>query len=231
MYETEIRMMMYSFGDTRIPSSAACKYIEDIVKAHARILVSKSRRIQRIRRGSTLEIEDLCFVLRKDKEKVYRIIQSLNMKMLRLDASDEETLLDGEPEQRSLEFEWFNLSECKGQSERLRRLNEHTRHMSAEEYLEYSKCREASFTYRKAKKFKSFLGLGRVKDEVVDVLGFVCYEMVFELVDAALRVREERRGRSKGHDSFLLGDCSDSLEVWEIEEGGRRLLHKDKGMV
>jgi hypothetical protein len=148
--------------------------------------------------------------------------------MLRLDASDEEALLGGEIEQKSLEFEWFNASECKGQSERLKRLNEYTRCMSADEYLEYARCREASFTYRKMKKFRSFLGLDRIKDEVVDALGFVCHEMVFELVDAGLKVREEWQ-RRKGHDG--MSSESGSLEAWEIEEGGRRLFCRNKGSI
>ncbi|OAV88425.1 hypothetical protein PTTG_04071 [Puccinia triticina 1-1 BBBD Race 1] len=79
---------------------------------------------------------------------------------------------------------------------RLREADEITRHMTREEYQHYSDCRQASFTYRKAKRFREFVGLsnyieGNPKDEVVDVLGFLSYEMVRVLCEKGLAVKRE----------------------------------------
>ncbi|CAH7686913.1 transcription initiation factor IID, 18kD subunit-domain-containing protein [Phakopsora pachyrhizi] len=79
---------------------------------------------------------------------------------------------------------------------RLREADELTQHMTREEYQHYSDCRQASFTYRKAKKFREFVGLsnyieGSPKDEVVDVLGFLSYEMVRSLCERGLSVKQD----------------------------------------
>ncbi|KDN48007.1 hypothetical protein RSAG8_03023, partial [Rhizoctonia solani AG-8 WAC10335] len=42
---------------------------------------------------------------------------------------------------------------------RLREADEATRRMTREEYVHYSECRSASFTYRKAKRFREFINL------------------------------------------------------------------------
>lgn len=214
MYEAEIQMMMYVFGDVRFPSAATAAYIEQVVRSQARRLLLRSQAIQRLRRGVSLEIEDLCFVLRRDREKVHRIIENMSAKMYRADANEDDPVLD-EEETPAFDFDWFDRGECRGWTERLRRLNEHTSRMSEEEYIEYAKCREASFTYRKTKKFKAFVGM-KMKDRVAEVLGFVCYEMVFELVNAALDVKRERCRRSE----------SACLEVEEVEESARRTVNK-----
>lgn len=91
---------------------------------------------------------------------------------------------------------------------RLREADEITRHMTREEYQHYSDCRQASFTYRKAKRFREFVGLsnyieGNPKDEVVDVLGFLSYEMVRSLCERGLAVKRdyELARMARGQDS------------------------------
>ncbi|KAH8917003.1 TFIID-18kDa-domain-containing protein [Atractiella rhizophila] len=80
---------------------------------------------------------------------------------------------------------------------RLKEADELTRNMTKEEYQYYSDCRQASFTYKKSKRFKEFvqfanlLEVQSVNDEVIDVLGFLCYEMVQVLCEAAFRYRKE----------------------------------------
>lgn len=226
MYEEEIKMMMYSFGDSRTPKTSTSRYIEDLVRNYAKRLISRSRSIQRLRRSSVLDIEDVCFVLRRDRERVFRILQNIDMKMYRFDVSDEETLVGGE-EVHTTEFDWFDRSSCKGLSARLKSLDEYTSRMGADEYAEYSKCREASFTYRKMKKFKTFLGITKVRDGVVDVLGLICHEMVFDLVDTGLRIREERCRRGIGSRSVSM-EYTQPLDVGDVEEGARRMLMRGR---
>jgi len=83
---------------------------------------------------------------------------------------------------------------------RLRTADERTRHMTREEYVHYSECRQASFTYRKGKRFREWAGFGIVtdskpNDDVVDTLGFLTFEIVQTLTEEALRLRAEEDAR------------------------------------
>lgn len=63
--------------------------------------------------------------------------------------------------------------------------------MTRAEYQHYSDCRQASFTWRKAKRFREFLNLPthldlRANDDTVDIVGFLAFEMVRSLTIAGL---------------------------------------------
>jgi transcription initiation protein SPT3 len=90
--------------------------------------------------------------------------------------------------------------------ETLRRLqtnDERTREMTREEYAQWAECRQASFTWRKAKRFKEWCQLvevhdgGRVGEDVLDLLGFLCAEMVQKLGVVARRVMDEEEQAAK----------------------------------
>ncbi|KAF8310056.1 transcription initiation factor IID, 18kD subunit-domain-containing protein [Cantharellus anzutake] len=76
---------------------------------------------------------------------------------------------------------------------RLRDADEATRNMTKEEYMHYSDCRQASFTYRKTKRFKDFLNLPQQlelrSDDTIDILGFLAFEIVRALTLGALEVK------------------------------------------
>ncbi|KAG8926529.1 Transcription initiation protein spt3 [Tulasnella sp. 418] len=76
---------------------------------------------------------------------------------------------------------------------RLREADEATRHMTKEDYLHYSECRQASFTFRKSKRFKEYLNLpphlDLRNDDTVDILGFLAFEMVRSLCVGGLEVK------------------------------------------
>lgn len=85
---------------------------------------------------------------------------------------------------------------------RLRLADQMTREMSREEYVEYSECRQASFTYKKAKKFRDWLNTAqyidfRLSDDVVEILGFLAWDLVRILTETALRVRRNVRRSSE----------------------------------
>jgi transcription initiation protein SPT3 len=68
--------------------------------------------------------------------------------------------------------------------------------MTREEYEHYSECRQASFTYRKAKRFREWANMAsyidmRPNDDIIDILGFLTFEMVTTLTEAALKVKKE----------------------------------------
>ncbi|KAJ5291958.1 hypothetical protein N7478_001209 [Penicillium angulare] len=79
--------------------------------------------------------------------------------------------------------------------QRLAAADERTKHMTKEEYVFWSECRQASFTYRKSKRFREWAGFGIVteskpNDDIVDILGFLTFEIVQTLTEEALKVKE-----------------------------------------
>ncbi|KAL1408906.1 Transcription initiation protein spt3 [Vanrija albida] len=67
--------------------------------------------------------------------------------------------------------------------QRLRDADEVTKKMTKDEYVHYSDCRQASFTYRKARRFRDFINFSayldvRPNDDIIDILGFLAFEMV-----------------------------------------------------
>ncbi|KIK82419.1 hypothetical protein PAXRUDRAFT_832217 [Paxillus rubicundulus Ve08.2h10] len=93
--------------------------------------------------------------------------------------------------------------------QRLKEADDATRQMTREEYQHYSDCRQASFTYRKAKRFKDFLNLPahldlKANDDTVDIVGFLAFEMVRSLTLAGLDVKKALE------ESYLRDDYSPS---------------------
>lgn len=79
---------------------------------------------------------------------------------------------------------------------RLNHADERTKNMTKDEYVHYSECRQASFTFRKAKRFRDWAGFGIVtdskpNDDIVDILGFLTFEIVQTLTEEALKVKAE----------------------------------------
>ena len=66
--------------------------------------------------------------------------------------------------------------------------------MTKDEYLKYTEQRQASFTHRKAARFKEFLNLPphmqlRANDDTTDILGFLAFEVVRSLCVDALAIK------------------------------------------
>ena len=77
---------------------------------------------------------------------------------------------------------------------RLASADERTKNMTKDEYAYWSDCRQASFTFKKAKRFREWAGFGTIidskpNDDVVDVLGFLTFETVQTLTEEALKVK------------------------------------------
>ncbi|CDK29191.1 unnamed protein product [Kuraishia capsulata CBS 1993] len=83
---------------------------------------------------------------------------------------------------------------------RLKANDDRTKNMTKKEYVHWSECRQASFTFRKAKRFKDWCGLSslvdsRPHDDVIDILGFLTFEIVCSLTEEALKVKELQRAQ------------------------------------
>ncbi|EFQ86123.1 hypothetical protein PTT_18730 [Pyrenophora teres f. teres 0-1] len=88
--------------------------------------------------------------------------------------------------------------------QRLKNADERTKNMTREEYVHWSDCRQASFTYRKGKRFKEWAGFGLItdskpSDDIIDILGFLTFEIVQTLTEEALKVKDAEDLYKKNH--------------------------------
>lgn len=127
--------------------------------------------------------------------------------------------------------------------ERLKSADERTKDMTREEYVHWSECRQASFTYRKAKRFRDWAGIGaltdtRPHDDIIDILGFLTFEIIASITEEALKVKEEQeeversngnQPRKKQKTSHSLFDGPDEkarpILACHVQEAFRRLQH------
>lgn len=131
--------------------------------------------------------------------------------------------------------------------ERLRKADERTKAMTREEYVTWSEYRQASFTYRKGKRFREWAGFGIVtdgkpSDDIVDILGFLTFEMVQTLTEEGLKIKEqedlwkERTGENNSKKRKLApgglfdppSEGKTPVESKHIQEGFRRLQTRTK---
>lgn len=103
--------------------------------------------------------------------------------------------------------------------QRLNKADERTKAMTKEEYVTWSEYRQASFTFRKAKRFREWAGFGVVTDskpneDIVDILGFLTFEIVQTLTEEALKIKEQEDLGNKA-----------SLSAGGEQPGKKRKLH------
>ncbi|KAI9847618.1 MAG: Transcription initiation protein spt3 [Sclerophora amabilis] len=130
--------------------------------------------------------------------------------------------------------------------QRLKIADERTKGMTREEYVHFSECRQASFTFRKAKRFKEWAGFGTVtdskpNDDIIDVLGFLTFDIVMTLTEEALRIKAaedsskresggENQERKRKRERGLFDPPEDGrapVGPKHIEEAFRRLQHRN----
>ncbi|KAF8000909.1 hypothetical protein HF325_004698 [Metschnikowia pulcherrima] len=77
---------------------------------------------------------------------------------------------------------------------RLKMADDRTKFMTKEEYVHWSECRQALFTFRKAKKFREWAQIAQIcelrpNDDVIDILGFLTFEIVCSLTEEAMAIK------------------------------------------
>lgn len=105
--------------------------------------------------------------------------------------------------------------------QRLRNADERTKNMTREEYVHWSDCRQASFTFRKGKRFREWAGFGTItdskpNDDIIDILGFLTFEIVQTLTEEALRVKQAQDAYRKA----VGGDLSSGQSRKRKRESG-----------
>ncbi|KAG4305276.1 hypothetical protein PORY_001446, partial [Pneumocystis oryctolagi] len=119
---------------------------------------------------------------------------------------------------------------------RLRSADIRTRTMTKDEYVHYSECRQASFTYRKTKRFREWSGMNqlidsRPNDDIIDILGFLTFEIVATITEESLRVKAQMDSLEddifkEKKEKYLFSDLEENrtpLQIKHVEEGFRRL--------
>ncbi|GAA5991968.1 hypothetical protein JCM5350_001325 [Sporobolomyces pararoseus] len=104
----------------------------------------------------------------------------------------------------------------------LREANEMTEKMTREEYEQYSLARQASFVYRKSKKFRDFLLLDTattLTDELLDIFGFLAYELVRTL---------SRVGIVQARNRLLISASSQRQQQLELDVEEKKEKRKRK---
>ncbi|TPR02283.1 Arylsulfotransferase (ASST) family protein [Aspergillus niger] len=218
------RKMMFVSGETAEPSVETTTLIEDIVRQQVVEILARSTALATRRGVRSISTDDLIFLIRHDKAKVSRLKTFLSWKDVRknvkdsddkggADAADfagaDDPIAGGvvagpqdvasKPKNKRARvgLAWDNYATL----QRLAAADERTKNMTKEEYVFWSECRQASFTYRKSKRFREWAGFGIVteskpNDDIVDILGFLTFEIVQTLTEEALKVKE-REDREK----------------------------------
>ena len=128
--------------------------------------------------------------------------------------------------------------------QRLKKADDRTKVMTKEEYVTWSEYRQASFTFRKGKRFKEWAGFGVVtdskpNDDIVDILGFLTFEIVQTLTEEALKIKEaedltkdksggEQQGKKRKFQGLFdpPSEGRTPVETRHIQEAFRRLQQR-----
>ncbi|KAJ2795952.1 Transcription initiation protein spt3 [Coemansia guatemalensis] len=225
-YTTEIQQMMFVFGEVQDPLPETTMLIEDIVRSQViEIIVLAAAQAQR-RGSRFMAAEDFIFLIRHDRIKVMRLREYLSWKDVRKRVKDREDAGDDiiddanadKPDRAAkvkikLSWELANTfaeniiddededdeDTLDAQSDSLKRLkdaDEVTKQMTRDEYVHYSECRQASFTFRKNKRFREWANMSayldtKLNDEIIDILGFLTFEMVSKITETALHIKRD----------------------------------------
>lgn len=217
MYEDEISMLVKYYGCIAGVAGNAVIYIEKVIKSRSLKLLARSKAISLLGGNSEIDLEDIEFVLRKDKNIVKQIKTAKQIKKIQSIYNCELALSYSVGD--NLEISSPNES----LKERLRILDCITKQMDIEEYDDYIKSREYSFTYKKCDKFKRFLGIKKLSVSCVETLGLVARDLLFKIVQIGIKFRNEKHTRKENLNSYTLDSDRSPLSLNEVEESTRRV--------
>lgn len=78
----KIRGMMHGFGDSSEPLLESVKLVEDIVTQQIKCVFYRAAEVAMLRGSKAVAIEDILFLMRKDKFKLGRLVRYLELKSL-----------------------------------------------------------------------------------------------------------------------------------------------------
>jgi len=212
----DTQQMMYAFGDARRPNIETAKLIETIVLSQITEIVHKSTEISIKRNSKILGLESILFLMRHSPLKIQRLVKYLTAKDI---SRQTKAAVDGDPEvnvsrssKKCRDFlETIDeggklLAACNEEYfddiyvDRLVRNDKVTRNMDEKRYEEFCKARAVGFRGSYSMKFQASLEevLNSVDLKVEklsqDVLSYLAYETLGQLVEMALLVRRDTCG-------------------------------------
>ncbi|KAH9386661.1 transcription initiation protein SPT3 [Nematocida major] len=230
IYSQEIEAMMYTCGDVRSPEKGSSMYMEQIIYVQMKILLGKADAVSKMRGSKKIAIEDIVFIMRYNPHRVKKLSNYITFKDVRNKVNRDVISLRSTAEAR-LKYCWLpkNVYDKPEDTQgRLYMIDRMTEGMTKEEYLDFTECRQASFTFRKGKRFKEFLNTEcKMKDDLLDVLGFLACEIVFDIISMASKISASKSKAAKvGPDvrgMFKMRTRKVPITVSDIDEACRRL--------
>ncbi|KAM6184679.1 transcription initiation protein SPT3 homolog isoform 2-T2 [Rhynchocyon petersi] len=215
-FAVELQSMMYSLGDARKPLLETAILVEDVV--HTQLINLQAAEISQLRGARVISPEDLLFLMRKDKKKLRRLLKYMffrDYKSKIVKGIDEDDLLEDKMsgsnntnKRQKIAQDFLNSIDQTGEllavleddeidevkQERMERAERQTRMMDSAQYAEFCESRQLSFS-KKASKFRDWLDCSsmEIKPNAVamEILSYLAYETVAQLVDLALLVRQD----------------------------------------
>jgi len=223
-FQAEISSMMYAFGDYRKPCPESVALVEDIVRQQMSTLLIQTAEVTSIRGGKFMSIDDILFLLRRNKEKLRRVIRYLDfrdskVRTAKSASQDEDEVLEasvgeaGKSDNKRLKLAYDFISSIdntgelmelfdqdgyvdQARKERLERAERIAKSLDRQAYIEFAEARQVNFN-KKAGKFKEWLDVSsliEVKPSggVMEILSYMAYETVGQIVDLALLVKQDQ---------------------------------------
>ncbi|XP_075222013.1 transcription initiation protein SPT3 homolog isoform X2 [Lycorma delicatula] len=218
IFAKEIQMMMFGLGDSQNPLLATAQVIELVVKQQLTLLLYKADEVSKMRQSSNIELQDILFLMRKDKVKLKRLLQYLELKDSKMglprlmEEIDPAKALQhrrqlGNRKEECLRFlssigvhdVYEDSVEDRIKMERLIRADQIAQSLNEKSYQEFHKSRKCSFAATRLNQVKLLDWLkttapepiSKLKKEAVDVLIYLAKETVAQLIDMALLVRQD----------------------------------------
>lgn len=210
----DTQQMMFAFGDCRRPNIETARIVETVVLSQMTEIVHRAAEVSHNRGYKSIQLESILYLMRKSPQKIQRLIKYLGAKEITRKAKKE---TDGEADEgkvrspvgrckdfiETIDDTGKLLAACNEEYfdevyvERLIRNDRITRKMDNKRYEEFCKARIVNFRGNYSAKFqaamedvKSSLEL-RVEKTAEDVLSYLSYETLGQLIEMALLLRTE----------------------------------------
>ncbi|XP_063771283.1 transcription initiation protein SPT3 homolog isoform X2 [Pseudophryne corroboree] len=218
----ELQSMMFSLGDAYRPLHETAVLVEDIVHTQLINMLQQAADVSQLRGARVISAEDLLFLMRRDKKKLKRLLKYMGfrdykskiLKGIEDDDLEEKLAASSNTNKRQkLAQDFLNTIDQTGEllalmeddeidevkQERMERADKQTRNMDSAQYAEFCESRQLSFS-KKASKFRDWLDCSsmEIKPNAVamEILSYLAYEIVAQLVDLALLVKQDMSPKS-----------------------------------
>lgn len=212
--------MMHAFGDSNQPLPESARLIESVVHEQLDALVDNAANVAEMRDSPTIGMEDVLFLLRKDKSKLVRLINHLYVKDIKSSLNDgslnqtEMRMYDVSRSQQTKRvkvcYDYLSQLDEFGEykkvfnqalydeikNQRLRRMDSFTRNMSQVEYVMFTKARQVSFMSRvKPDRFSEWLLANKPHISIsmfaFEMIQYLAHETVAQIIDLSLLVKQD----------------------------------------